>query len=125
MIEIKASGSFKNTDRFLTTMSKGEIYRSVQKYAQQGVAALRAATPADSGLAAASWGYEIQRNRNSITLYWTNVDVESGFPVAIMLQYGYSTGTGGYVRGRDYINPALQPVVDALIEDVWKVVLSA
>lgn len=125
MIEMKVSGSFGNTERFLSQMSRGALIRNMQKYASEGVQALRAATPSDSGMAAESWGSRVERTRSAITIYWTNTDIESGFPVAVMLQYGYYTGTGGYVQGRDYINPALAPVIDRLIDDIWRVVTSA
>jgi len=89
------------------------------------VAALASATPSDSGLAAASWGYEVSSKGGSHSITWTNTDVESGFPVAIMLQFGYATGTGGYVAGRDYINPAMRPIFDQIAYKVWRAVTSA
>lgn len=97
----------------------------LEPYAQQGVAALSAATPVDTGVAASSWSYEIESTADSVKLVWTNSDVENGFPVAIMLQYGYATGTGGYVQGRDYINPAIKPIFDEIANGVWKVVTSS
>jgi hypothetical protein len=92
---------------------------------QQGVAALSAATPLETGLASHSWTYEVAKTGGGYTITWLNTDVESGFPVAIMLQYGYGTGTGGYVQGRDYINPAMRPIFDSIAEKVWKAVTSA
>lgn len=89
------------------------------------MSALAAATPVESGLASASWSYRIKKSRASCTIEWLNKDVETGFPVAIMLQYGYSTGTGGYVAGIDYINPAMKPVFDNIRDQVWKAVTSA
>jgi len=106
-------------------MKKLDIRKIAELYAQQGVDALAAATPMDSGLAASSWGYDIQQSSSTVTIIWTNSNVESGFPVAIMLQYGYGTGTGGYVQGQDYINPAIQPIFDRIADGVWKVVTSA
>jgi len=97
----------------------------LQSAAQQGVAALAKATPRDSGLSANSWGFEIQKSSGGIMIGWTNSDVEEGFPVALMIQYGHGTGTGGYVQGRDYINPAMRPVFDQIAETVWKAVTSA
>lgn len=125
MFTVTSKGSFKNMESFLKTMSQGDIYKELDKYGQMGVNALAAATPTDTGLAALSWGYEIERTKGSCTITWTNHDVEEGFPVAIMLQYGYGTGTGGYVRGQDYINPALRPIFDKIAESVWKAVTSA
>ena len=86
---------------------------------------LSSATPEESGLTANSWRYEISDTKSHYSVSWYNSDVENGFPVAIMLQYGYGTGTGGYVQGRDYINPAIRPIMDALANDVWKAVTSA
>jgi hypothetical protein len=125
MIRIKTTGSFKRTDAFLRKLSSGDIYRSIEAGARAGVTALAQATPLDSGLASNSWGYDIERSGKSVTIKWTNTDVENGFPVAIMLQLGYGTGTGGYVQGRDYINPAMKPIFDKIADDVWKAVTSA
>jgi hypothetical protein len=106
-------------------MSKGDLYRTLEASAREGVTALAEAVPTDSGLAADSWDYKIERSGSSVTIEWTNTDVENGFPVAIMLQFGYGTGTGGYVQGRDYINPAMKPVFDRIADQVWKAVTSA
>lgn len=97
----------------------------LNSYGEEGVSALSSATPLKSGLAATSWGFEVSENKGVYTLVWTNADVESGFPVAIMIQYGYATGTGGYVQGEDYINPAIKPIFDAITDKVWKAVTSA
>lgn len=125
MFSISSKGSFKNTESFLHAVQKLPIEQIIAPYAQMGVDALNAATPKDSGLAAGSWGYVISNKGGKVTISWTNVDVENGFPVAVMLQYGYGTGTGGYVAGRDYINPAMKPIFDQISEAVWKAVKSA
>lgn len=125
MITFSHSGSFGNTERFLKKAQKLDVRRYLEREAEKGRQALIKATPRDSGLAAESWGYEIRQNRAGIRIIWTNNDVENGFQVAIALQYGYGTGTGGYVQGRDYINPAMKPVFDAIAEKVWRVVKSA
>lgn len=125
MFEITTSGSFSRTENFLRRMSKGDIFRALDGYAREGVSALASATPVDSGLTAASWGYEVSRSRGSFTITWTNSHVVSGVPIAIILQYGHGTGTGGYVQGRDYINPAIRPVFDKISENVWKAVTSS
>lgn len=125
MITFEQKGDFKNTERFLKKMSSMDFVARLKGVAQQGVQALAAATPIDSGLAASSWGYEIKRSRSSFSIIWTNSDVESGFPVAVMLQYGHGTGTGGYVAGRDYINPAMKPIFDQILNDLWMEVTSA
>lgn len=118
-------GSFAKMESFLSSMQKLKIRSALERYAQEGVKALAAATPTESGLAANSWGYEIEQSGTSLRIVWTNTNVENGFPVAIMLQYGYGTGTGGYVQGRDYINPAIKPVFDKIADATWKVVTSA
>lgn len=125
MISFSSSGSTAKTEAFLKKMLRGDIYAGLDALARQGVAALASATPAETGLASSSWDYRIQRSGSSCTIEWLNTDVESGFPVAIMLQYGYGTGTGGYVAGRDYINPAMKPIFDLIADRVWKVVTSA
>lgn len=127
-ISFTTSGSFKNTEKFLAGMKNinSTIRRVVEAEAQRGVQALIAATPKDSGLAASSWGYKIVQNGSKVQIIWTNTDKENGgFPVAIMLQYGYGTGSGGYVQGRDYINPAMRPLFDKIADNVWKAVKSA
>lgn len=125
MISVSSSGSFDKTERFLRSMQKLNLARLAQTEAQKGVSALANATPRDSGLAATSWDYEVTQDSRGLTISWTNTDVETGFPVAIMLQYGYATGTGGYVQGVDYINPAMRPVFDQIAETIWKAVTSA
>lgn len=118
-------GSFKNTNAFLEKVSKLDIAKIMRDSGQEGVNALASATPVQTGLAANSWAYEVSDGGGAYTITWLNTDVESGFPVAIMLQYGYATGTGGYVAGRDYINPAIRPIFDKIADRVWKAVTSA
>ena len=125
MITFEQKGDFKNTERFLKKMRSADFSSSLKSVAQEGVRALAAATPIDSGLAADSWGYQIERSRSSFSITWTNTDIESGFPVALMLQYGHGTRNGGYVKGRDYINPAMLPIFEKIAEEAWKVVTSA
>lgn len=125
MISFSSHGSFKNTEAFLQRMSKFRLEKFLKGKGQDGVRALAMATPKESGLAAQSWAVKVSTSGSGCTITWLNHDVENGFPVAIMLQYGYATGTGGYVSGRDYINPAIKPVFDRIANDVWKVVTSA
>lgn len=124
MISATSKGSFKQTEAYLTKLSKMDVRAVITAAAQDGVKALQAATPHDSGLAAESWGVKVAIFKGGARITWTNNDVEGGFPVAIMLQYGYGTGTGGYVQGRDYINPAMKPIFDQIAEKVWKAVTS-
>lgn len=122
---LTSSGDFKNLERFLKTLSEKDIFATLDKFGRDGVAALSAATPVDSGETAASWSYEITRTRSSWSIAFLNSHMAGGTPVAILLQYGHGTGTGGYVQGRDYINPALQPVFDKIADEAWKAVTSA
>lgn len=124
MISVQTSGSFDNTRNYLQKIARGEFYKGLDSYAQAGVDALAHASPIDSGLSARSWEYRIEITNASCTISWYNTDVENGFPVAVMLQYGYGTGTGGYVQGRDYINPAMRPIFDLIENAVRKVVAS-
>lgn len=119
-ISFDFKGDLKNTEKFLTRMSRGDIFTALEKYGNQGVAALATATPKESGETANSWTFEIKQSRGGATITWLNTHVNNGSNIAILLQYGHGTGTGGYVQGRDYINPALRPVFDKIAEDVWK-----
>lgn len=122
MISVKVSGSFKNTDKFLQRMKRQEQFKALEKYGPIGVAALRGATPVESSETANSWTYEVVQRRGYFAIHWYNTHVDGGLPVAILLQYGHGTGTGGYVQGRDYINPAMRPIFDKMLEDMWRVV---
>lgn len=124
-VSFEVNGSFKQLESYLQNASKIDIVGVMNACGQEGVRALASQTPVQTGLTASSWGYLVEVKRGKYTLTWTNSDVENGFPVAIMLQYGYGTGTGGYVAGRDYINPAIVPIFDKLAATVWKAVTSA
>jgi len=121
-VSIVSKGDLKQTEHFLLAASKFDARAVLESAAQEGVKALAAATPRDSGLAANSWSYEITGGRNGVTVTWLNHDVENGFQVAIALQYGYGTGTGGYVRGQDYINPAMRPIFEKIGDRIGKAV---
>ena len=125
MISYTVTGSFARTETFLKSMEHLNIPAILRKYGHIGVQALSNATPIETGRAASSWGFEVTSQNGLHTIAWTNNDVENGFPVVIMLQYGHGTGTGGYVQGRDFINPALRPIFDRIANEVWKVVTSA
>ncbi len=114
-------GSFKNTDRFFKRATDGSFYRRLERYAKEGVAALSAATPTDTGLTANSWDYEITRTSDRIVISWTNSNVVNGWAnVAILIQYGHGTRNGGYVEGIDYINPAMRPIFKKLADAIWE-----
>ena len=127
MISASSSGSTKKTEAFLNKMLKlgPTIVDVMHSCGKEGVQALSNATPIQTGRTARSWGYRVLQTKSAYSIIWTNSDIEEGFPVAIMLQYGYATGTGGYVQGQDYINPALRPIFDKIRDKVWKAVTSA
>ena len=125
MIRVTTKGDFNNTFRFLNKMSKFQINKILEKYGQMGVEALRSATPIDSGKTAESWGYEISVRKEEATIHWTNTNQNKGVYIAVILQYGHGTGTGGYVQGIDYINPAIRPVFDKIAEEAWMEVVNS
>lgn len=120
-IRFTHKGDFSKLSKYLTEVQKAARPKTIfDKYGRAGVAALSSATPIETGLAAQSWYYEVEQSATSVRIVFCNSDVENGFPVAIMLQLGHGTGTGGWVEGRDYINPAIQPIFDKIAEDAWK-----
>lgn len=125
VISFSTSGSFDRTLKFLKFLISGQMYKLLQANAQRGIDALASATPVDSGLTAASWTCDVKVGLTSATITWNNTNIHNGFPVAIMLQYGHGTGTGGYVQGEDYINPAIRPIFDEIANTVWRAVTSA
>lgn len=124
MFRLESSGDFSGTESFLKKLLSADLFTSLDTYGKQGVAALASATPVDSGGTANAWSYTIERSRDQTKITWTNSNLNNGFPVAVMLQYGHGTGTGGWVQGQDYINPAIKPVMDKIADGVWKVVKS-
>ena len=126
MLRFTVSGGTRKTEKFLQRMAKGDLYSNLDQFGRRGVAALRAATPRDSGATADAWDYEIIHNEGKITIWWKNTNTAGGYyNVAIGLQYGHGTGTGGYIAGTDFINPALKPIFDDIARGVWKVVTSS
>ena len=124
-IEIVSTGSFDKTDKFLAAMQRLDLTGVLDKYAAKGTAALRANTPVESGLTAASWSHRIEKSGGGYSIVWSNSHSVSGTNIAVILQYGHGTGTGGYVQGRDYINPAMRPIFDEIANEVWKAVTKA
>ena len=126
MITFESRGDFKKTETFFDRMLKDNVIsQALRKFGQEGVNALSNATPVGSGLTAASWDYEVINKGGSWSVVWTNSHIVDGTPLVILLQYGHGTGTGGYVQGRDFINPAIRPIFDRIADDVWKAVTSA
>lgn len=111
----------KKTEDWLKRMKEQDIFSALEKYGEMGVNALRAATPVEDGSTAAAWSYRITRNKDRFSIAWYN-SAEAGGPLAIMLQYGHGTGTGGWVQGRDYINPAIRPIFDQIDAEIRKAV---
>lgn len=124
MITFKQKGDFSKFTNYLERLKEIVHWSILDKYGQQGVAALSSATPVDSGKTASSWSYEIERGNGSASIVFNNSNINKGVPIAIILQYGHGTRNGGYVQGRDYINPAIQPVFDDIVEAAWKEVTS-
>lgn len=124
-ISFSSKGDLKRTSDFIVKMSRGDLFRNLEGLAQQGVSALAKATPKDSGTTAASWGCDVKVGLRTSTITWTNHNLNGGFPVALMLQYGHGTGTGGWIQGEDYINPTIKPVFDNITNRAWKAVTSA
>ena len=119
-IKITQKGEFKKITKYLTELDSRKVIRVLDKYGRLGVEALRSTTPVDTGLTAASWYYDISVEGTRVTLAFHNSNVHRGINIAIILQYGHGTGTGGWVEGRDYINPALQPLFSELADEAWK-----
>lgn len=121
-IEVDSIGEFKDTKKWLKDMTNKSYIKQLDQYGRRGVDVLSAATPFDTGTTAVSWSYDIQETSSGVTINWYNSNVNDGVNIAIIIQYGHGTGTGGYVQGRDYINPALQPLFDQMSEAVRRAV---
>lgn len=120
MIRINARGDFKRTDKFFNRLLNFLKVQRLKYYAEQGVKVLSEATPKDTGLTAASWSYEIEKTPTGLNIRWLNSNIQGGVNIAVILQYGHGTRNGGYVQGRDYINPALRPIFDKMAKDAWE-----
>jgi hypothetical protein len=120
MISFTEKGSFNNTERYLTRLKTAELYAVLNKYGTMGVNVLSNATPVDSGITAGSWYYTIEQRRGYYSIRWHNRHDVNGTPLAVMLQYGHGTGTGGYVEGRDFIMPAIRPIFEQMANDAWR-----
>ena len=122
MISFRHKGDFSKLTNFLEKASNNKIIDEniLDVYGKAGVAALSSATPKDSGVTAASWYYKIERKQGSITISFHNSNIQNGVPIAVILQYGHATRTGGWVQGRDYINPAIRPIFDDIVNKAWK-----
>mgnify|MGYP000902511685 CR=1 FL=1 len=120
MIRFRQKGDFSKLTRFLEKAKETVRLGEFDKYGREGVAALASATPVDSGLTASSWRYEITNKHGSAKITFYNSNIQNGVPIAIILQYGHGTRNGGWVQGRDYINPAIQPIFDKIVNEAWR-----
>ena len=120
MIKFRQKGDFSKLTRFLEKAKEAVRLGDLDKYGREGVTALASATPVDSGLTADSWRYEITNKQGSAKITFYNSNIQNGVPIAIILQYGHGTRNGGWVQGRDYINPAIQPIFDKIVNEAWR-----
>lgn len=120
MIKIKSRGDFSNTKKYLTNLKNISIKSILESYARKGLSALEDSTPIDTGTTANSWYYKIEEKKDKSKIIYCNSNVPDGVPIAIILQYGHATRTGGWVEGRDYINPAIQPIFDEIANSAWR-----
>jgi hypothetical protein len=120
MIRIKQKGNFSKLTRYLERIQDSSRIGDLDKYGRAGVSALASATPIDTGLTASSWYYEIKREGERVSITFANSNIQNGVPIAIIIQYGHGTRNGGWVEGRDYINPAIQPIFDQIADSAWK-----
>lgn len=121
-ITLEASGNYSSTTTWLQRLGRMSIEQQLARYGAKGVKALASSTPVETGKTASSWSYSVSRKGDTWVLAWENSNVVRGVPIAIILQYGHVTGTGGWVQGRDYINPAIKPLMDEIAEGVWRTV---
>lgn len=120
MITFRQKGDFSKLTNYLEKAKEAVKLGDLDKYGREGIAALSSATPVDTGKTASQWYYKIERKSNSVSITYCNSNVQNGVNIAIILQLGHGTGTGGWVEGRDYINPAIQPIFDKLAKDAWE-----
>ena len=120
MISFRQKGDFSKLTSFLERAKETVYLGDLNQYGRQGVAALASATPVDTGKTASSWSYKIENNNGSVSISFENSNIQDGVPIAIILQYGHGTRNGGWVEGRDYINPAIQPIFDQIVNEAWK-----
>ena len=125
MISFRQKGDFSKLTRFLERAKNLVHLSDLDRYGREGVAALASATPVDTGKTAASWYYDIKINKESASITFNNSNIQNGVPIAIILQYGHGTRNGGWVEGRDYINPVIHPIFDKIAEEAWKEVTKA
>lgn len=119
MITFSQKGDFSKTYSFLKKAQKLDI-SGLEAYGKRGVEALSDATPKDTGLTASSWSYAITNDGKTVTISFSNSNVQNGILIAVILRYGHATGNGGWIEGYDYISPAIQPIFDEIVDHAWK-----
>lgn len=124
-MKLTTIGDFSRTLKFLIKMNRGDYLDRIKACCDDGVIALSRATPVKTGKTAESWSYKVRTSAKGVVVYWTNSNIVNDFNVAIGLQYGHGTGNGGYVRGLDYINPAIRPVFESIANNIWQEVVNA
>ena len=121
LINVNVYGEWEDIENFLRKQKEKKIVSILEKYGREGVAILSSVTPIDTGVSASSWFYEIIQNEKGISIVFRNNSTTyEGTPIVVLLQYGHGNGNGGYIQGRDYINPAIQPVFDKMIIEAWQ-----
>lgn len=125
MIGFSNKGSWGKTEKFLKSSTSSKITSALEAHGRAGLSALQSATPVETGLSGSSWSYDVKKNRGGYALTYYNSQMAGGVPLVILIQYGHATGTGGYVQGRDFINPALRPIFDKIANQTWRAVTSA
>lgn len=120
MIKFRHRGNFSKATSFFEKVRQAVRLGFLDKYGRAGVAALSSATPVDTGLTASSWYYKIENKNGSVTISFFNSNIQNGVPIAVILQYGHGTRNGGWVQGRDYINPAMRPIFDQIAKEAWR-----
>lgn len=120
MIKIWQKGDFSKTFRFLNKLENYNFIDKLNRCGKKGTEALAAATPKDTGLTSQSWEYEVKSTKDTVTVTFTNTNIQNGVPIAVILQYGHATKNGYWVEGIDYINPALKPVFEEIADEIWE-----
>lgn len=120
MVSFRQKGDFRKLNGYLERFKEGLHFSTLDRYGEEGVQALRTATPKDTGLTASSWEYRIVHGKGTVSITFNNTNIQNGVPIAIILQYGHATRNGGYVQGIDYINPALRPIFERIAEEAWE-----
>lgn len=123
VVKLRQTGDFRKTDRFLSGLICAHYLRKLQRFGEKGVEALRDATPKDTGATAEAWSYEIEQKEGRTSIYWKNSHIVDGVCIAVILHYGHGTRNGGFVEGKNYISPAIQPILDRMADEVWKEVV--